>query len=99
MDTREDHGIEVRQSPVAAPSARPHGLGHAPDGPAPTPPRRRLVVGLVGLLVLALVATLALVLVLGDDEPTVQATTPRADTPSVPDALGMTLQVRESVVC
>ena len=100
MDTREDHDIEVRHGPdVMAPAMRADAPDGAPDGPLPTPPRRRLVVALVGMLVLAIVATLALVLVLGDDdEQTVKATTPPADAAAGPAALGLTVQLPETVV-
>ena len=100
MDTREDHDIEVRHGPeVRVPAARmPASHAEAQDGPAPAPPRRRLVVTLVSLLVLTLVATLTLVLVLGGDEPTVEATVPPADVAAGPAPLGMTVDLPTRVV-
>ena len=69
-----------------------------PDGPPPAPPRRRLVVGLVAMLALALAAVLVLVLVLGGDDDPVQAKAPAAPDLAVPAALGMTVELPDTVV-
>jgi hypothetical protein len=95
MKTREGQGLEVRHEPdvvVGTPGAA------ANDGPPPAAPRRRLLVGLVALLALALVATFALVLVLGGDDDPVTAKPPAAQGPAVPADLGMTVELPESIV-
>ena len=103
METREGRDVEVHHDPEVVVSASgpsdPPGAEQAPDGPAPAPPRRRIVVGLVALLALVTAVTVVLVLVLGgDDEPDVTTRTPAAADPSGPAPLGLTVEVPDEVV-
>jgi hypothetical protein len=97
METREGQDLDVRREPEVVVSTS-SDAGTDPDGPPPAPPRRRLVIGLAALLALALAVVLVLFLVVGGDDRPVKATAPVGDGAVVPAALGMTVELPDTVV-
>ena len=97
METREGQDLEVRRTPDVVVTTTPPADVPG-DGPRPAQPRRRLVVALAALLALVLAAVLVSVLVLGGGDEPVRATQPPAAGPVAPAALGMTVEVPDTVV-
>ena len=97
METREGQGVEVRRTPDVVVTTTPD-TGSTPAGRPPAARRGRLVLGVATLLALALAVALVLVAVLGGDDDPVKATAPSAAGPAAPAALGMTVELPDTVV-
>jgi hypothetical protein len=97
VETREGHGVEVRRSPDLVVTTTPDPGPPDADRPADGR-RRRLVIGGAALLVLAAAIALVLGVVLGGDDDPVEAAAPSAAGPAAPAALGMTVELPDTVV-
>jgi len=101
MRTRDGHQLQVTHGDDLAIVTSPA----QPEASSPAPPRRLLAAGLIGGLVLALLATLLLVwATAGDDEvfakPPAQpaADQPAAQQPATPEALTVTAEAPQQIV-